>query len=195
MVVLSLYSVRTCPVLPEHLGINRTIMTITSSFIILSEINYRGIYITYIYMNSVACSTQMNYTDRATATWRGNRSTRRKPAPAPLCPPQILLDQTRERTRAAAVGSQRRTAWAMARPKSSVNPIISPKPVHSRSVTWQCEWIAGEDCRHADSTAFSAPADSPRNGPVVNLSGKFSKGLLSLLTLYFLSKPACPCVL
>jgi hypothetical protein len=25
---------------------------------------------------------------------RGNRSTRRKPAPAPLCPPQIQLDQT-----------------------------------------------------------------------------------------------------
>jgi hypothetical protein len=24
----------------------------------------------------------------------GNRSTRRKPAPAPLCPPQIPLDQT-----------------------------------------------------------------------------------------------------
>jgi hypothetical protein len=38
------------------------------------------------------------------------RSTRRKPAPAPLCPPQILLDQTRARTRAAAVGSQRITA-------------------------------------------------------------------------------------
>jgi hypothetical protein len=37
---------------------------------------------------------------------RGNRSTRRKPAPAPLCPPQIPLDQTR----AAAVGSQRLTA-------------------------------------------------------------------------------------
>jgi hypothetical protein len=37
---------------------------------------------------------------------RGNRSTRRKPAPAPLCP----LDQTRARTRAAAVGSQRLTA-------------------------------------------------------------------------------------
>jgi hypothetical protein len=34
---------------------------------------------------------------------RGNRSTRRKPAPAPLCPPQIPLDQTRARTRAAAV--------------------------------------------------------------------------------------------
>jgi hypothetical protein len=47
---------------------------------------------------------------------RGNRSTRRKLAPAPFCPPQIPLDQTRARTRAAAVGSQRLTAWAMARP-------------------------------------------------------------------------------
>jgi hypothetical protein len=47
---------------------------------------------------------------------RGNRSTRRKPAPAPLCPPQIPHDQTRARTRAAAVGSQWLTAWAMARP-------------------------------------------------------------------------------
>jgi hypothetical protein len=40
---------------------------------------------------------------------RGNRSTRRKLAPAPLCPPQIPHDQTRARTRAAAVGSQRLT--------------------------------------------------------------------------------------
>jgi hypothetical protein len=40
---------------------------------------------------------------------RGNRSTRRKPAPAPLCPPQIPLVQTRDRTRAAAVGNQRLT--------------------------------------------------------------------------------------
>jgi hypothetical protein len=48
--------------------------------------------------------------------WQGNRNTRRKPAPAPFCPPQIQLDQTRARTRAAAVGSQRLTAWAMARP-------------------------------------------------------------------------------
>jgi hypothetical protein len=38
---------------------------------------------------------------------RGNRSTRRKPAPAPLCQPQIPHDQTRAPTRAAAVGSQR----------------------------------------------------------------------------------------
>jgi hypothetical protein len=46
---------------------------------------------------------------------RGNRSTRRKPTPAPLCRPQIPHDQTRARTWAAAVGSQRLTAWAMAR--------------------------------------------------------------------------------
>jgi hypothetical protein len=32
-----------------------------------------------------------------------HRSTRRKPAPAPLCPPQIPLDETRARTRAAAM--------------------------------------------------------------------------------------------
>jgi hypothetical protein len=42
---------------------------------------------------------------------RGNRSTRRKSAPAPLCPPQIPLDQTRARARAATVESQRLTAW------------------------------------------------------------------------------------
>jgi hypothetical protein len=40
----------------------------------------------------------------------GNRSTRRKPAAAPLCPRQIPPDPTRARTRAAAVGSQRLTA-------------------------------------------------------------------------------------
>jgi hypothetical protein len=47
---------------------------------------------------------------------RGNRSTRRKPAPVPLCPPQIPHDLTWARTRAAAVGSRRLTAWAMAWP-------------------------------------------------------------------------------
>jgi hypothetical protein len=41
---------------------------------------------------------------------RGNRSTRRKPAPVPHCPPQIPYDQTQARTRAADVGSQRLTA-------------------------------------------------------------------------------------
>jgi hypothetical protein len=55
---------------------------------------------------------------------RGNRGTRRKPAPAPLCPPQIPHDQTWARTRAAAVGSQRLTAWAMARPEVYGNSIL-----------------------------------------------------------------------
>jgi hypothetical protein len=48
---------------------------------------------------------------------RGNRSTRRKPAPVPLCPLQIPHDLTWVRTRAAAVGSQQQTAWAMAQPR------------------------------------------------------------------------------
>jgi hypothetical protein len=48
---------------------------------------------------------------------RGNRSTRMKTAPAPLCPPQIPYDQTRAQSRvAAAVESQGLTALAMARP-------------------------------------------------------------------------------
>jgi hypothetical protein len=40
---------------------------------------------------------------------RGNRSTRRKPAPVPLCPPQTP-HAAHTRTRAAEVGSQRLTA-------------------------------------------------------------------------------------
>jgi hypothetical protein len=41
---------------------------------------------------------------------RGSRSTRRKPAPAQFCPPQIPHDQTWARTRVAAVESQRLTS-------------------------------------------------------------------------------------
>jgi hypothetical protein len=37
---------------------------------------------------------------------RGNRSTRRKPAPVPLCSPQMPHDLTRARTWATAVGSR-----------------------------------------------------------------------------------------
>jgi hypothetical protein len=46
---------------------------------------------------------------------RGNRSTRKKPAPVTLCPPQTP-HAARMRTRAAAVGNQRLTACAAARP-------------------------------------------------------------------------------
>jgi hypothetical protein len=47
----------------------------------------------------------------------GSRSTRRKPVPVPLCPPQIPHDLTRARTRASAVGSRRLTVWAIAWPE------------------------------------------------------------------------------
>jgi hypothetical protein len=62
---------------------------------------------------------------------RGNQSTRRKPAPAPLFPPQIPLDHTWARTRAAAVGSQRLTAWSMARPVSRYTDYAIPAPKYS----------------------------------------------------------------
>jgi hypothetical protein len=47
---------------------------------------------------------------------KGNWSTRRKPAPVPLRPPQITHDLTWVQTQAAAVGSQQLSAWTMARP-------------------------------------------------------------------------------
>jgi hypothetical protein len=47
---------------------------------------------------------------------RGNRSTRRKPAPAPLRPRQIPYDLTWAQSQAAAVGSRRLTACVMVRP-------------------------------------------------------------------------------
>jgi hypothetical protein len=62
---------------------------------------------------------------------RGNRSTRRKPAPVSLCPIQIPC---RTGTRDATVGRPRLTAWAMARPciywswncKLAIKQIIRP---------------------------------------------------------------------
>jgi hypothetical protein len=50
---------------------------------------------------------------------RGNRSTWGKPAPVSLCLPQIPYDPNRARTRAAAVGRRKLTAWVMARPSHS----------------------------------------------------------------------------
>jgi hypothetical protein len=52
---------------------------------------------------------------------RGNRSTWRKPSSMPLCPPQVPYDLTWALTRAAALGTRRLTAWAMAQPKSDNN--------------------------------------------------------------------------
>jgi hypothetical protein len=55
---------------------------------------------------------------------RGNKSPRRKPAPAPLCPPQNPTWRPGLEPRTAAVGSQRLTAWAMARPSSVLTPCV-----------------------------------------------------------------------
>jgi hypothetical protein len=61
---------------------------------------------------------------------RGNRSTRRKSAPAPPCPPQIPHDLTWAQTRAATMGSPRLTTWAMVRPK-----------LQSKSVNCEDKWL------------------------------------------------------
>jgi hypothetical protein len=57
---------------------------------------------------------------------RGIRNTRRKPAPVPLCPPQIPYELTRARTRTAVVRSQRLTAWAVARHINLFNSNLTP---------------------------------------------------------------------
>jgi hypothetical protein len=54
---------------------------------------------------------------------RGNRSTRRKPAPVPLCPPQIPHELNLARTRATKVGSQRLSGRAVTRPNAPVQSI------------------------------------------------------------------------
>jgi hypothetical protein len=55
---------------------------------------------------------------------RGSRSTRRKPAPVPLCSPQTP-HAARTPTRAAAVGSQRLTASVTARPNMHIEYTFS----------------------------------------------------------------------
>jgi hypothetical protein len=77
---------------------------------------------------------------------RGNRSTQRKPAPVPLCPPQIPLGQTRSRTRAAAVGSQLLTAWAMARPSLHCNLSWSSATHRTLYVTQIAVMIGAKRC-------------------------------------------------
>jgi hypothetical protein len=60
---------------------------------------------------------------------RGNRTIQRKPASAPLCPPHTPHDLTRARTRAAEMGSQRLTAWTMARPCPYVTSSLTRRRV------------------------------------------------------------------
>jgi hypothetical protein len=64
---------------------------------------------------------------------RGNRSTRKKPAPVQLCPPQNP-HAALTRTRAAAVGSQRLTAellHGLSRRKPAQVPLCSQQTPHA----------------------------------------------------------------
>jgi hypothetical protein len=64
----------------------------------------------------------------------GNRSTRRKPTPAPLCPPQNPTWQTRSRTpdRSGGKPATNRLSYGVARPIFS--PISSPLTTHRVTV-------------------------------------------------------------
>jgi hypothetical protein len=54
-------------------------------------------------------------------TGRGNRSTRRKPTPVPLCLPQIPRDLTWARTRVGGVGSRRLTSVQLTRVNETID--------------------------------------------------------------------------
>jgi hypothetical protein len=78
--------------------------------------------------NGLFCQPRIMIDDECVAVsgmlGRGKRSTRRKPVPMLLCPPQIPHYLSRVRTWAAAVGSRRLTTRATAQPTScSLFPI------------------------------------------------------------------------
>jgi hypothetical protein len=86
----------------------------------------------------------------------GRGSTRTKPAPVPLCPPQISHGLSWARTQAAAVGSRRLTASAMARPIMSLSTGDS-SVVHWLTLhTWSListDWLQ----RHLFSASLAEP--------------------------------------
>jgi hypothetical protein len=69
--------------------------------------------------------------------YRGNRSTRRKLAPVPLCPPQTPHDLAQARIRAAAVRNQRLTSWTTARPPCDAHNFMS----YCLSTKWSLPFI------------------------------------------------------
>jgi hypothetical protein len=74
-------------------------------------------------------------------TDRGNWSSRRKPAPMPLCPLQIPHD----RTRAATVGDRQLTAWAMVRTAPSPGVDVKRRAYQTNKVkavlTPELHWL------------------------------------------------------
>jgi hypothetical protein len=73
---------------------------------------------------------------------RGNRSTLRKPASVPLCPPQTP-HAARTRTQATAVGSQWLTAWAAAQP--SIHIMKFRRPI-LKFFFWVHGWYSRYKC-------------------------------------------------
>jgi hypothetical protein len=69
----------------------------------------------------------VDYDDCEQRIGRGNRSTRRAPAPMLLISPRIPRNSTWDRSRAAAVRIQLLTSWPMAR-RSPLKPRISEDP-------------------------------------------------------------------
>jgi hypothetical protein len=97
-------------------------------------------------------------------TGRGNQSTWRKPAPVPLCPPQIPYDLTWDRTRAAKVGSRRLTAWAMARPDRHESEHFSLCFCLVNIKTWvYCERMSILKCLNNKTLSFFLPKIMSKN--------------------------------
>jgi hypothetical protein len=71
---------------------------------------------------------------------RGNQSTRRKPAPVPLCPSKISYDLTWDRTR-------RLTAWTMTRPHS-INWLVIWKLILNQHRTVRDRWRTSHNPTH-----------------------------------------------
>jgi hypothetical protein len=96
---------------------------------------------------------------------RGNRSTRRNPAPTPLRPPQIPLDQSRDWTRAAEVGRQRLTASAMARP---LWRLTRRSPFTPQEDSWY-SFLLEADCEStpAPQCGWKSPLQRPTNQSVL----------------------------
>jgi hypothetical protein len=67
---------------------------------------------------------------------RGNPSTRRKPDPVPLCPPQVPHDLAWAWPQAAMVGSRELTTWAMAWPLPwlTLQPLIMQVTCFSKTL-------------------------------------------------------------
>jgi hypothetical protein len=79
---------------------------------------------------------------------KGNRSTRRKPAPVPLCPPQIPHGLTQARTRATSVGSRRLAAWAKSRPFANLILTINFYKLYVMSAIIMYKQMIPSPCKH-----------------------------------------------